>query len=92
MLDQSTKPYYPSNMAKARARPEDLALDEDRETVTRLLQLMHQVVTEPAPDFQIIVSDHADLPHTWYQAPVRHNWRNGEKLIPTTWLATNPTP
>ncbi|MFD0381296.1 hypothetical protein [Streptomyces sp. NPDC127112] len=37
-------------------------------------------------------SDHADLPHTWYQASVRYNWRNGEELIPTTWLDTNPTP
>ncbi|MGY4966665.1 DUF3732 domain-containing protein [Streptomyces sp. 900105245] len=91
MLDQPTQPYYPSDMAKARGRLEDLAQDEDRETVTRLFQLMHQVVTELAPDFQIIVSDHADLPHTWYQASVRYNWRGGEKLIPTTWLDTNPT-
>ncbi|MFK0100149.1 hypothetical protein [Streptomyces sp. NPDC091040] len=53
---------------------------------------MHQVVTELAPGFPIIVSDHADLPHAWFQASVRHNWRGGEKLIPTTWLDTNPTP
>ncbi|MFD8992714.1 DUF3732 domain-containing protein [Streptomyces goshikiensis] len=92
MLDQPTQPYYPSDMAKARGRLEDIALDEDRVTVTRLFQLMHQVVTELAPDFQIIVSDHADLPHTWYQDAVRYNWRGGEKLIPTTWLDTNPTP
>ncbi|MBM7443096.1 DUF3732 domain-containing protein [Streptomyces sp. HB132] len=92
MLDQPTQPYYPSDMAKARGRLEDLALDEDRVTVTGLFQLMHQVVTELSPRFQIIVSDHADLPHPWYQASVRYNWRNGEKLIPTTWLDTNPTP
>ncbi|WCD91034.1 hypothetical protein KPP03845_107463 [Streptomyces xanthophaeus] len=92
MLDQPTQPYYPSDMAKARGRLEDLALDEDRVTVTGLFQLMHQVVTELSPDFQIIVSDHADLPHPWYQDSVRYNWRDGEKLIPTTWLDTNPTP
>ncbi|MET9888122.1 DUF3732 domain-containing protein [Streptomyces sp. NPDC006430] len=92
MLDQPTQPYYPSDMAKARGRLEDLALDEDRVTVTGLFKLMHQVVTELSPGFQIIVSDHADLPHTWYQDSVRYNWRNGEKLIPTTWLDTNPTP
>ncbi len=38
------------------------------------------------------VSDHADLPHPWYQDSVRYNWRGGEKLIPTSWLDTNPTP
>lgn len=92
MLDQPTQPYYPSDMAKARGRLEDLALDEDRVTVTGLFRLMHQVVTELSPDFQIIVSDHADLPHPWYQDSVRYNWRGGEKLIPTSWLDTNPTP
>ncbi|MFI1106262.1 DUF3732 domain-containing protein [Streptomyces melanogenes] len=86
MLDQPTQPYYPSDMAKRRGRLEDLADDEDRVTVTRLFQLMHHVVTELSPNFQMIVSDHADLPHAWYQAAVRYNWRNGEKLIPTSWL------
>ncbi|MFF1351554.1 DUF3732 domain-containing protein [Streptomyces sp. NPDC058322] len=92
MLDQPTQPYYPSDMAKARGRLEDIAVDEDRVTVTNLFRLMHQVVTELSPDFQMIVSDHADLPHIWYQEAVRYNWRNGEKLIPATWLDTNPTP
>ncbi|MFE3328865.1 DUF3732 domain-containing protein [Streptomyces sp. NPDC059176] len=63
MLDQPTQPYYPSDMAKQRGRLEDIALDEDRVTVTRLFELMHQVVRELSPNFQMIVSDHADLPH-----------------------------
>lgn len=92
MLDQPTQPYYPSDMAKARGRLEDITIDEDRVTVTRLFQLMHQVVTELSPNFQMIVSDHADLSHDWYQESVRYNWRGGEKLIPTTWLDDNPTP
>ncbi|WP_405668308.1 DUF3732 domain-containing protein [Streptomyces sp. NBC_01166] len=54
--------------------------------------LMPQVVTELSPGFQIIVSDHADLPHPWYQASFRYNWHDGGKLIPTTWLDTTPTP
>ncbi|MYW08470.1 hypothetical protein GT034_08940 [Streptomyces sp. SID2563] len=78
-------------MAKARGRPKDLTQDENPETVTRLLQLMHQVVTEPSPGFQIIVSD-PDLPHTWFQTSVPYNWRGSEKLTLTTWLDTNPTP
>ncbi|MET7738254.1 DUF3732 domain-containing protein [Streptomyces sp. NPDC005402] len=92
MLDQPTQPYYPSDMAKQRGRLEDIALDEVRVTVTRLFELLHQVVRELSPNFQMIVSDHADLPHDWYQDSVRYNWRNGEKLIPTTWLNDNLTP
>ncbi|SCF74035.1 Protein of unknown function [Streptomyces sp. Ncost-T10-10d] len=79
-------------MAKARGRLEDIAVDEDRVTVTNLFRLMHQVVTELPPDFPVIVSDHADLPRTWYQEAVRYNWRNGEKLVLATWLDTTPTP
>ncbi|WP_241235675.1 DUF3732 domain-containing protein [Streptomyces sp. KPB2] len=92
MLDQPTQPYYPSDMAKQRGRLEDITLDEDRVTVTRLFELMHQVVRDLSPNFQMIVSDHADLPHDWYQDSIRYNWRNGDKLIPTTWLDDNPTP
>lgn len=92
MLDQPTQPYYPSDMARERGRLEDIALDEDRVTVTNLFRLMHQVATELSPNFQMIVSDHADLPHDWYQESVRYNWRGGEKLIPTTWLDTDTTP
>lgn len=91
MLDQPTQPYYPSDMAKQRGRLQDITLDEDRETVTRLFELMHQVVSELSPNFQMIVSDHANLPFDWYQASVRYNWRNGEKLIPTTWLEDQST-
>ncbi|MFI6005747.1 hypothetical protein ACIA98_36050 [Streptomyces sp. NPDC051366] len=55
-------------------------------TATCPFQTTHQIITEPSPDFQTIVSEHADLPHPWYQEPVRYNRRNRE-----TWLTT-PTP
>nr|WP_237277121.1 DUF3732 domain-containing protein [Streptomyces caniscabiei] len=39
-----------------------------------------------APDFQLIVSDHANLTDQWYQDCVRYNWRNGDALIPQDWI------
>ncbi|MFI6370018.1 DUF3732 domain-containing protein [Streptomyces sp. NPDC050546] len=36
--------------------------------------------------FQLIVSDHANLPDQWDQDCVRYNWRNGEALIPQDWI------
>ncbi|SDS54969.1 Protein of unknown function [Streptomyces sp. TLI_053] len=86
MLDQPTQPYYPSDMAKRSGRLEDITLDEDRETVKRLFELMHQVTTSLSPGFQMIVSDHANLPDPWFQDCVRYNWRDGEALIPQTWI------
>ncbi|WP_256994990.1 DUF3732 domain-containing protein [Streptomyces sp. WY228] len=92
MLDQPTQPYYPSDMAKRRGKLEDLSGDDDREAVKRLFRLMYEITASLSPDFQMIVSDHADLPDDWFQQCVRYNWRDGETLIPPGWLDTPPLP
>ncbi|WP_017603006.1 DUF3732 domain-containing protein [Nocardiopsis alkaliphila] len=86
MLDQPTQPYYPSDMAKSRGKLEDLSGDEDRAAVKRLFHLMYKATTDLSPNFQMIVSDHADLPDPWFQQCVRYNWRDGNVLIPPNWL------
>ena len=88
MLDQPTQPYYPSDVAKSRGQVQD----EDRNAVLRLFELMHKVVADLHGGFQMIVSDHANLPETWFQDCVRYNWRDGEALIPSTWIDDSPTP
>lgn len=82
MLDQPTQPYYPSDVAKSRGQVQD----EDRNAVLRLFELMHKVVADLNGGFQMIVSDHANLPETWFQDCVRYNWRDGEALIPQHWI------
>ncbi|MCP3017359.1 DUF3732 domain-containing protein [Nocardiopsis dassonvillei] len=88
MLDQPTQPYYPSDMAKRGGKLEDLSGDEDRAAVRRLFRLMYEVTSGLFPNFQMIVSDHADLPDPWFQRCVRYNWRDGKLLIPPSWLDT----
>lgn len=83
MLDQPTQAYFPSDVAQ---RSGDMDNDADRIAVRRLFGLIRDVVVELAPDMQIIVCDHANLPEDWFQASVSHNWREGEKLIPADWL------
>ncbi|MGW3811551.1 DUF3732 domain-containing protein [Micromonospora sp. NPDC005113] len=80
MLDQPTQAYYPTEVAQGQNIP-----NEDGAAVRRLFELMRDVVAELAPDMQIIVCDHANLPEPWFQSAVRHNWR-GDALIPPTWL------
>ena len=80
MLDQPTQAYSPSEVAHGQDVPND-----DRAAVRRLFELMRDVVAELAPDMQIIVCDHANLPEPWFQSAVRHNWR-GNALIPVTWI------
>ncbi|MEV4465150.1 DUF3732 domain-containing protein [Micromonospora echinofusca] len=84
MLDQPTQAYYPSEVDQHRGIPSH---DDDRAAVRRLFEFMRDVASELAPDMQIIVCDHADLPEPWFQQAVRHNWR-GDALIPNEWIGS----
>ena len=86
MLDQPTQAYYPSEVEQRDGLPRD---DDDRAAVRRLFELMRDVTEELAPDMQIIVCDHANLPEPWFQEAVRHNWR-GDALIPAGWIDGAP--
>jgi hypothetical protein len=82
MLDQPTQAYYPSDMERERGVPR---MDQDREAVRRLYELMRDVTVELAPSMQVIACDHANLPEDWFQEAVVENWRDGEKLVPESW-------
>jgi hypothetical protein len=83
MLDQPTQAYYPSEVTQQTGVA---GTDADREAVLRIFTLIHRVVTELSPEFQVIVCDHANLAEEWFQESVVHNWRDGEALIPSDWL------
>ena len=83
MLDQPTQAHYPSENDNESGQPEE---DADRVAVRAMFSLMRDVVEELAPEFQVIVCDHADLPESWFNQAVRERWRHGDKLIPVTWL------
>ena len=83
MLDQPTQAYYPSDVEQEIGVP---ASDDDRQAVQRLYELMRDVVRDLAPSMQIIACDHANLPDGWFQESIVANWRDGEKLIPESWL------
>jgi hypothetical protein len=84
MLDQPTQAYYPSDVERQEGVPEG---ENDRAAVRRMFGLMHEVVQDLAPRFQVIVCDHANLPEDWFQDSVRHNWRDGRRLIPDEWIS-----
>jgi energy-coupling factor transporter ATP-binding protein EcfA2 len=83
MLDQPTQVWYRSEVDQRSGQPRR---DTDREAVSRLFRLIYDVVNELAPDFQVIVCDHANLAEEWFQDSVVHNWRHGGKLIPQEWI------
>lgn len=87
MLDQPTQAHYPAENDNDSGLPEE---DADRIAVRAMFELMRDVVAELAPEFQIIVCDHADLPEPWFEQAVRERWRHGIKLIPADWLDEHP--
>lgn len=55
--------------------------------VEAMFKLIFDVVTELAPDLQVIVCDHAHLNTHWFEQSIRHEWRNGVKLVPADWIS-----
>lgn len=90
ILDQPTQAHYPAD-DNDEGQPVD---DADRIAVRAMFRLMYDFVVEAAPNFQIIVCDHADLPEDWFQDSVRQRWREGRSeipaLIPVSWLEAPP--
>jgi hypothetical protein len=86
MLDQPTQAWYPSEVDAWDGVPVE---DADREAVRSVFRLLLEVVSDLAPNFQVIVCDHANLPEDWFQDAVEHNWRGGEKLVPSEWITAS---
>jgi hypothetical protein len=52
-----------------------------------MFELLRDVVEDLAPEFQIIITEHADLDEDWYRRAVVERWREGRKLVPAGWYA-----
>jgi Protein of unknown function (DUF3732) len=64
-LDQPSQVYFP----REQVIDESLAnlKDEDRLAVIRMFELIRDVVQSIHPNFQIIITEHADISEDWYQ-------------------------
>lgn len=86
-LDQPSQVYYPRDMQIGEVESSLSNLrDTDRTAVIRMFELVRDVVNELHSNFQIIITEHADIAEEWYQAAVVERWRNGNALIPSEWI------
>lgn len=85
IFDQPSQAHYPPERDAEGSI--DVLADEDRAAVLQLFKLISDAAAELAPDLQIIVTDHADLKRDWFEQAVVERWRQGEKLIPQSWLS-----
>lgn len=93
IIDQPSQVYFPSTAAYKQldGSKEGLAIlekgDADLSAVGNMFKVLYQQVQELAPGFQVIVTEHANLPEEWFQVClVEPPWRDGRALIPSDWL------
>ncbi len=86
MIDQPAQYYFPADVRK----DSDITAlnDEDREAVRRMFQFIFNVVESLGGQFQIIITEHADLQDDWFQAAVVERWRGKDKLVPEHWYSS----
>lgn len=82
-LDQPSQVYFP---------PEKIidgspvgVTEDDRAAVSRMFGFVFDIVAELMPNFQVIITEHADINEPWYQAAVVERWRGSAKLVPDSW-------
>lgn len=82
-LDQPSQVYFPSekDFVDGNARE-----NEDFKAVKRIYKLAYDLANELSPNFQIIITDHADIDEAWFEDCVIERWRDGNKLVPIKWI------
>lgn len=85
-LDQPSQAYFPPDTSAETVREETEATNPDRQSVIRMFKL----IVEEARNFQVIITEHADIHEGWYQDLVQENWwSRNNKLVPMEWIETD---
>lgn len=90
LLDQPSQVYFPPE--KDVDGSGVVQNDDDRRALLRMFALIFGVVKALVPEFQVIITEHADLADADYQEAVVERWRGGLKLVPDAWAANNESP
>lgn len=82
LLDQPSEAYFPSDEGD---KAIELPVSKDRDSVAAMFRLIFDIVEALAPNFQVILTEHAYLRDDWFRKAVRETWREGVKLVPPEW-------
>jgi hypothetical protein len=85
ILDQPTQVYYPAERDAGGSL--DGLKDADRDGVIRIFRWLKDRVEEMKGQFQVIVTDHAEVKDDWFAVAVIGRWRGGEALVPQSWVS-----
>lgn len=86
VLDQPSQVHFP-DLQKYKNLEGNIINDMDIEEVTNLFRVFYNYCQYDNNNFQIIVTEHANLEESWFQESlVEEPWRNGRALIPYSWI------
>ena len=86
-IDQPSQVYFPEDEDWQQQENGTGGIGEDREKVKGMYRLAHEFVEDLGGQFQVIITDHANINESWFQDRVVERWREGRKLIPPEWDA-----
>jgi len=87
LLDQPSQVYFPPE--KDLDETGAVKNDDDRRALLRMFAVVFEVVKALTPEFQVIITEHADLADSDYQRSVVERWRGGLKLVPDDWASVS---
>lgn len=81
MLDQPSQAHFQGDLSASN----DAKSDREGERVRAIFRTVADFAETQAGAMQVIIIDHARYPDEWFARHVRHDWHNGDKLIPDSW-------
>jgi hypothetical protein len=81
MFDQPSQGFFPEQVSDATELE-----DADWGPVRQQFMLLRDVVDTCDGAIQVIVCDHANFTDGWFQDCLIENWRDGQALIPESWI------
>ena len=84
-IDQPSQVYFPEDDDWQRQEDGTSTRDEDRDRVKEMYRFAYDRVQQLNGQFQVIITDHANIENQWFQECVIERWRDGNKLIPDEW-------
>ncbi|MFW5852501.1 MAG: DUF3732 domain-containing protein, partial [Nanoarchaeota archaeon] len=82
-FDQPSQVYFPAEQYNEKSL--ENVSEEDALALSRMFELVIEVINEVEPNLQVIVTEHADIDKEWYQEAIVERWRDGVKLVPEDW-------
>lgn len=87
VLDQPSQVYFPPEQdLENNGSLNQVVKSSDENAVNLMFKFMIDIVNELSPDLQVIITDHANIKTPEFQGAILEEWRNGQKLVPVSWI------